>query len=115
MVRKKVWILPGGKLEPGESDLECLVREIREELSRTQISKNIKYYNSFEGTMPYHPGNRIKVKVYFAQINGQVYKVREEDSISEAQWVDTQDINHYHLSEVTSKIINSLRREDYLG
>ncbi|WP_326566267.1 NUDIX domain-containing protein [Amycolatopsis rhabdoformis] len=30
---KSTWYLPGGKREPGESDTETLVREIREELS----------------------------------------------------------------------------------
>ncbi|NDL61148.1 NUDIX domain-containing protein [Phytoactinopolyspora sp. XMNu-373] len=30
---KDVYYLPGGKREPGESDLEALVREIKEELS----------------------------------------------------------------------------------
>jgi len=36
LVRKRQsWILPGGKPEPKESDIECLCREVSEELSGT--------------------------------------------------------------------------------
>ena len=38
IVRKKQsWILPGGKPEPGESDLDCLCREVGQELSGTKL------------------------------------------------------------------------------
>jgi len=32
VIRPSVWELPGGKAEPGETERDCLVREIREEL-----------------------------------------------------------------------------------
>ena len=111
LVRKKLtWILPGGKPEMGENDLECLCREIDEELSGTQI-KDIYFYNQFEGKTP-HKGDVLRAKVYFANIDGQLYSVRDGDSISEVQWVN--DFSKYNLSDITSKIVNSLQQDKYI-
>ena len=40
-------ILPGGRTEPGESDLECLAREIREELGAVALD-NVEYLGTYE-------------------------------------------------------------------
>ena len=82
LVRKKnTWILPGGKPESGENDLECLTREINEELSGTKI-KDISFYREFKGKTP-HKRDIINAKVYFAKLDGKLYSVRDGDSISE--------------------------------
>lgn len=63
LVRKRQsWILPGGKPEPNESDIECLCREVSEELSGTQLD-NIRYYGAFEG-VTLHKGDNLIAKVY---------------------------------------------------
>jgi ADP-ribose pyrophosphatase YjhB (NUDIX family) len=108
--KKSTWILPGGKPEIGESDLECLCREIDEELSGTKI-KNVHYYGQFEGKTP-HKGDLLRANVYFATIDGQLYSVRDEDSICELKW--TCDFSQYNLSNITSKIISSLQQDKYL-
>jgi 8-oxo-dGTP diphosphatase len=40
-------ILPGGRIEPGESDLDCLTREIREELGATALEQ-VEYLGTYE-------------------------------------------------------------------
>lgn len=111
LVRKnQTWILPGGKPESKENDLECLCREISEELSGTKI-QNIGYYNEFKGKTP-HKGDIIKSRVYFADIKGELYDVPENDSVSECKWIN--DFYNYNLSKSTAKIIKSLKKYNYL-
>lgn len=109
LVRKgETWILPGGKPNSKESDLECLSREFNEELSGTEI-ENIKYYNDFIGKTP-HKGDILRVEVYFADVKGKVYPPRKE--ISEYEWV--KDFAQYNLSEITSKVVDSFEQDGYL-
>ena len=68
--KKNIWILPGGKPEPDEKDLECLSREISvEELPGTKLC-NIRYYKDFEGQTP-HKGDTLRAKVYFARTSNK--------------------------------------------
>jgi 8-oxo-dGTP diphosphatase len=109
VVRKgQSWILPGGKPNPDESDLECVCREVDEELSGTQL-QNIRYYNQFEGISP-HKGDRINVIVYLADIKGQLFQPSAE--INACEWVGYT--NDKTLSDITNKIIESLRKDRYL-
>jgi len=105
--KKETWILPGGKPEKNEIDLDCLKREVSEELSGTKL-RNIKYYNHFEGQTP-HTGDILQAKVYFADIDGQLYPQSEE--IIDSQWVS--DFSGYNLSDITAKIVNSLKKHKF--
>ncbi|MEK6937559.1 MAG: NUDIX domain-containing protein [Nanoarchaeota archaeon] len=106
--KEEFWILPGGKPEPEESDLDCLCREVREELSGTEL-KNVRYYGEFEGITP-RKGYLLKAKVYFAEIISSLGLPAAE--ISAREWVD--DTGPYKMSDITAKIIDSLRKDQYL-
>ena len=102
------WILPGGKPEENESDLECLAREVGEELSWTKL-KGVKYYGKFEGLSP-NKGDLMQAEVYFAQIDGPLNPVREGDTIKEKSWMTREDVEQkYILSDITRKIVDSLK------
>jgi ADP-ribose pyrophosphatase YjhB (NUDIX family) len=108
LVKKRdIWILPGGKPIWNESDYGCLVREIREELSGTEIILK-EYYNSFIGKTPYKK-DELEVRVYFAEIKGELNNPSEE--ISEARFVNPYD---YPISDITKKIVDSLMRNNFL-
>lgn len=104
----KGWILPGGKPEPGESEIECICREVDEELSGTQL-ENFEYYGDFEGITP-NKGYHLRARVYFANIIGELGEPSAE--IEESAWVE--DSSKYVLSDITSKIVDSLIIDKYL-
>ena len=52
---KDVYYLPGGKREPGESDIDTLVREIHEELSVLISPDTIKHAGTFHAQAHGHP------------------------------------------------------------
>ena len=106
--KKQSWILPGGKPEFGEDDISCLCREVREELSGTEVEV-IRFYKGFEGMAP-HKGDKILAKVYFADIKGELH--RHSAEIDAAEWV--KNTKKYSLSDVTSKILASLQKDGYL-
>ena len=109
LVRKRQsWILPGGKPDSHESDIECLCREVSEELSGTQLD-NIRYYKAFEGVTP-HKKDILMAKVYFADIKGELFQPAAE--INAYDWVN--DKRKHNLSNITSKILDSLRKDGYL-
>ncbi len=109
LVRKvESWILPGGKPKEGEEDLVCLRREVREELSGTELN-NFRFCGDFEGITP-HKGDKLRARVYFADIDGQLGQPSAE--IAEYAWIG-KDTSSFRLSDITRKIIESLKlRED---
>lgn len=108
--KKETWILPGGKpiSNSNETDLDCLCREVIEELSGTKL-KNIQYYKQVDGITP-HTKDTLRARIYFADIDGELGKPSNE--ISEYKWI--KDTINYNLSDLTLKIINSLREDKYL-
>ena len=74
----------GGKIEPGETDLECLSREVKEEIGCRV--KNPKYFDTFEG--PNHDGTQtLKMKCYFCELEGEI-KLNPNDKIDGYTWID---------------------------
>jgi 8-oxo-dGTP diphosphatase len=80
-------ILPGGKREAGESSLECLARELREELGDvTAVSPELigVYTHAAAGD----PEKILRIELYRAGLTGEPHA---ESEIGELVWFGPED------------------------
>jgi 8-oxo-dGTP pyrophosphatase MutT (NUDIX family) len=86
---KSVFYLPGGKREPGESDAETLIREIREELTVEIVPASIEPAGVFEAQADGHTaGLVVRMTCYTADFAGTLSASSEIDEVA---WLGYED------------------------
>src|SRR5690242_20012692 len=86
---KDRFYLPGGKREPGETDAETLVREIREELDVAIEPSTISPAGTFEGQAHgMAEGTIVRTSAYSAEYRGTL---RASAEIEEIAWLGYAD------------------------
>ncbi|MFC3451237.1 NUDIX hydrolase [Amycolatopsis speibonae] len=107
---KSVFYLPGGKREPGESDTETLVREIREELTVAITPASVAPAGVFEAQADGHaPGLVVRMTCYTAEFSGTLAASSE---IGEVAWLGYEDRDR--VSAVDKIIFDHLRETGLL-
>ncbi|WP_433797074.1 NUDIX hydrolase [Actinoplanes sp. CA-252034] len=93
-VGRDVYYLPGGKREPGESDLDTLVREIREELSVVIVADSAVHVGTFEAQAHGHPdGTIVRMTCYTADFRGEVRADNEIEQIARLTYADRDRVS----------------------
>ena len=86
---KDVFYIPGGKREGAESDLETLVREIREELTVLLDPGTVTHVGTYEAEAPGPPdGVVVRMACYAAEYRGELTPSSE---IEEVAWFSYTD------------------------
>lgn len=86
---KDVWYFPGGKREPGESDVQTLVREISEELAVAIAPDSAVHAGTFEAQAHGHEtGVVVRMTCYTASYEGTLTPSNE---VAELAWLTYAD------------------------
>lgn len=99
-----LWEFPGGKLEPGESLEECVVRECREELS-----VEIAVHGIFAQTQYQYPDKLIDFTFFSASVTGGDIKMNVHKAI---RWADISETANYEFCPADIEILDMLRAEN---
>lgn len=101
---KEVYYIPGGKREPGEDDIDTLVREIQEELSVTIVSDTAEYVGTFHAQAHGRPdGTMVRMTCYTADCQGVL---QPDNEIEEMVWLTFAD--RHRVSPVDQIIFDHL-------
>ncbi|KKQ39919.1 MAG: NUDIX hydrolase [Candidatus Magasanikbacteria bacterium GW2011_GWA2_37_8] len=106
------FITPGGKIEQGESDIECLKRELMEELCVVPDEPNLQFIGEYTDVASGDTTKDVSIKLYQGTIIGEPTPAHEIIGI---QWVGKEDLNNPRLSPIIkNKIIPDLIAKNIL-
>ena len=92
---KEVFYIPGGKREPGETDVQALVREIREELDVAIVPGSATHAGTFKAQAHGHPaGVEVRMTCYTADYQGTLTPSSE---VAELIWLTYADRDRVSL------------------
>lgn len=104
--RKKwgcVYAPPGGKFESGESPLDCIIREFKEETALTLINprlQGISYWKDYkEGIIFIYTADSYK---------GKIKKISNEGTL---EWIDIKELNNIKQFDQNSKFTSYLFKD----
>ncbi len=95
------WSLPGGRIEPGESDAQALVREMLEETGLTIEPGPL--VGAVERPGP--AGTVLDIRDYAATVSGGT--LRAGDDAADARWVPPADVPDWPLTTDLAETLRS--------
>lgn len=100
--RALLWEFPGGKVEPGESGPEALVRECREELG-----VHIRVLGAFMDVTHAYPDLTVHLTLYESRIaSGEVQKIEHSD----IRWITPEGIDDYDFCPADQVFCREIRK-----
>ena len=99
---KDWWEFPGGKVEPGESPEEALVREIKEELASDILVE--KYLTTVEHD---YPEFHLSMACYWCSVKSGKLTLLEHEA---ARWLPLDDLRQVNWLPADVKVVEAIEK-----
>lgn len=98
------YMLPGGKINAGETPIQALMRELYEEV-KIQISPALAHFiKEYEAPAANEPGYFIRSNLFFILLPETV-SITPASEIAEALWITPQDIPKYDFAPLMTSFV----------
>lgn len=106
--RGDFWLLPGGEIEPGEDEMQCLEEVVSREM-KDQVSTIFrKLEKTIKGPSPVRADD-VEVSVYVGDIGS---KKMSDVKDCNAHWFSRESISAIRLSNITKDVLEYYYSED---
>ena len=102
-MRGLLWEFVGGKIEPGETKEQALIRECREELD-VEISVS----DVFMQLVHEYPDMTVELTLFNAEIESGTIRLLEHNDV---RWIRTDEIENYDFCPADKDILKKIKEE----
>jgi 8-oxo-dGTP diphosphatase len=95
-VGKEIFISPGGTVEPGESPVDTVIRELHEEVNINTSKEDLEEFGVFYAEAADHPGKWLRMDTYLVKSwEGEIAPNNDDgqnsdDQIEEIKWLTSE-------------------------
>jgi 8-oxo-dGTP diphosphatase len=85
---KDVFIAPGGKLEPGETAVQAVIRELKEEFQLNITQSDLKEFGTFyaDAAGSHNAGKKLRMDVFVVKYTGEIVP---DSEVEEIRWISS--------------------------